>query len=201
MDQKTVETYNQLAQAYDAETSDFWDRFPRDFFDKFASEVSRGKVLDVGSGPGRDGLLLKEKGLDVVCIDASSSMVEISSARGLTSVVGDFLNLPFQDEEFDGAWAYTSLLHVPKKEVVQALKEIRRVLKPNAAFGLGLIEGNTESYRKSSGVNQLRWFSYYEKSEIEHVLKEQGFELFYFNSFQPGSKNYLHFLSKKIARA
>ena len=61
MDEKTIKTYNQMAKEYEDETVDFWKRFPRTFFDKFA-ELVKGKVLDVGSGPGRDGLLLKERG-------------------------------------------------------------------------------------------------------------------------------------------
>lgn len=98
MDTKTIDTYNKLAREYDDETLGFWDSFPRTFIDHFVAEV-RGRVLDVGSGPGRDGLLLKNAGLDVVCLDASSSMVELSTGRGLVSVVGDFLY--FKKEEVE----------------------------------------------------------------------------------------------------
>ncbi len=197
MDSKTIETYNQLAEEYDEETSDFWERFPRTFIDSFANGVGSGKILDVGSGPGRDGLLLKDKGLEVVCLDASSAMVELSKQRGLTSVIGDFLDLPFENQSFDGVWAYTSLLHIPKTDIGRALTEISRVLKPQGVFGLGLIEGDTESYRESSGVNQPRWFSYFTQKEIEDLLEKHGFTAFYFDSFQPKSKSYLHFLSRK----
>jgi ubiquinone/menaquinone biosynthesis C-methylase UbiE len=196
MDKQTIDTYNALAKEYDDETTDFWSRFPRTFFDKFI-ELTKGRVLNVGSGPGRDGLILKEKGLEVICIDASSAMVELSTARGLESVVGDFTDLPFEDDSFDGVWAYTSLLHIPKVEVGRALSEIRRVLKQNGIFGLGLIEGQEEMYRESSGVKQPRWFSYYAKEEIEVLLKEYSFDVLYFEQFKPGSKNYLNFISQK----
>ena len=72
-----------------------------------------------------------------------------------------------EKETFDGIWAYTSLLHVPKSEIEKPLLEIRRVLKNDGIFGLGMIEGKTEGYRESSGVNMPRWFSFYEKPEIE----------------------------------
>jgi ubiquinone/menaquinone biosynthesis C-methylase UbiE len=196
MDKQTIDTYNVLAKEYDDETVDFWKRFPRTFFDKFI-ELTKGRVLDVGSGPGRDGLILKEHGLEVICIDASSAMVELSTGRGLESIVGDFTSLPFKDNSFDGVWAYTSLLHIPKTEVGKALAEMFRVLKPNGIFGLGLIEGQEEMYRESSGVNQPRWFSYYAKEEIEALLKEYAFTTLYFEQFKPGSKNYLNFISQK----
>lgn len=193
MDKPTIDTYNALAKEYDDETVDFWERFPRTFIDKF-SESAKGSLLNVGSGPGRDGLILQSKGFNVVCIDASEAMVELSTARGLKSVVGDFTALPFEDNSFDAVWAYTSLLHVPKSEIHKSLMEIARVLKSGGIFGLGLIEGEEEMYRENSGVNQPRWFSYYKKEEIEDLLSRYGFKVTYFEEFKPGSKNYLNFI-------
>jgi len=197
MDQQTINTYNQLAKEYDAETTDFWDRFPRTFFDKFI-ELSKEKILDVGSGSGRDGLILQKAGLDVICLDASESMIRISTERGLKSILGDFNSLPFENEGFDGVWAYTSLLHVPKSKVEKPILEIQRVLKLNGIFGLGLIEGETELYRESSGVDKPRWFSFYKKEEVKDLLAKHGFEIVYFEEFKANTKNYLNFISKKI---
>jgi ubiquinone/menaquinone biosynthesis C-methylase UbiE len=101
MDRKTIDTYNRFAREYDEETADFWDKFPRTIIDKFI-DLTKGKVLDVGSGPGRDGLILQHAGLDVTCLDASEEMVKISIERGLRSILGDFKNLPFEDSSFDG---------------------------------------------------------------------------------------------------
>jgi len=205
MDQKTIDTYNKMAKEYDDETKIFWELFPRPFFDKFIKSV-KGKVLDIGSGPGRDGLLLKENGLEVVCLDASRTMVQLSSRKGLNSIVGDFTNLPFPDSSFDGAWAYTSLLHTPKKDVRKAFDEIRRILKKDGILGLGLMEGESEGYRENLGMGMPRWFSYYLKEEVEKLLKEHGFEILYFETFNPKpkprgsgkSKNFLNFIAKKI---
>ncbi len=197
MDTKTIQTYNLMAKEYDIETKDFWDRFPNNFLHKFSNLVKK-KVLDVGSGPGRDGLLLKQKGLEVICLDASSEMVKMSKARGLDSIVGDFKNLPFLNKTFDGVWSYTSLLHVPKLEVVDCIKEIYRVLKEEGIFALGLIEGESEEYRESSGVNMPRWFSFYLKEELEHILKNQGFKILFFEKIKPRTKSYLHFIVQKI---
>jgi len=197
MDKQTIDTYNQLAKEYDEETTDFWDRFPRTIFDKFI-EATSGKVLDVGSGPGRDGLVLQNAGLDVICLDALSEMVRLSTERGLNSIVGDFNHLPFEDGSFGGVWAYTSLLHVPKSKAENAFLGIQRVLRSNGIFGLGLIEGETELYRESSGVGKPRWFSFYKKEEIEDLLQKYGFEVVYFEEFKVNTKNYLNFISRKV---
>ncbi len=205
MDQKTIETYNQQAKEYDENTIDFWEKFPSTFLDIFAKSVlnnssnnSVASVLDVGSGPGRDALLLETKGLKVTCLDASHTMVELSKARGLASLVGDFNELPFPENSFDGVWAYTSLLHVPKAEIGKPLAEIYRVLSAGGIFGFGLIEGHEELYRESSGgMTQPRWFSYYTKEEIEELLGTHGFEVVHFETFKPGSRTYLNFISRK----
>mgnify|MGYP001601651957 CR=1 FL=1 len=200
MDQKTIDTYNKLAEEYDTETADFWDSFPHTFIDRFIA-LTGGRVLDVGSGPGRDGLILQKAGLDVVCLDASSAMVRLSASRGLESVKGDFNALPFPDESFDGVWAYTSLLHVPKFEVRKPIVEVHRVLKPDGVFGLGLIEGKEELYLENSGgMGRPRWFSFYTKNEVEELLTQNGFIMLYFEEFRPKTRNYLNFVFRK-ARA
>ena len=197
MDQQTIDTYNKMAREYDNETVDFWDQFPRTFLDKFI-ELSGKKIVDVGSGPGRDGLLLQQAGKDIICIDASESMVKLSSERGLQSVLAVFDNLPFENCSFDGVWSYTALLHTPKKSINAPLEEISRILKHSGIFALGLIEGNTEEYKESSGVDMPRWFSFFQKDEVIKLCKNHNFELIYFETFKPRSKNYLNFIFKKI---
>lgn len=196
MNQQTIDAYNLHAKNYDEETIDFWNRFPRTFFNKFI-ELSHGTVLDVGCGPGRDGLVLQEAGLQVVCLDASQAMIDLANAHGLNAVMGDLLALPFEDESFDAVWAYTSLLHVTKEEIAQALQEIRRVLKPDGIFGLGLIEGEVQEYRESPKVPVPRWFSFYEKEEVETHLANHTFKIEYFEAFRPNTKNYLNFIARK----
>ncbi len=196
MDKQTIAAYNRHAEAYDAETVNFWKRFSRTFLDNFIQRVD-GEILDIGSGPGRGGLFLQEAGLDVFCLDASEEMVRLSTERGLPSLLGDFNTLPFFENHFNGVWAYTSLLHTPKSKIVQPLAEIYRVLKPKGVFALGMIEGEGEYYRESSKIKEPRWFSFYTKEELEELLENSGFERLYFETFKPGSKNYLQFIARK----
>ncbi len=185
-----------MAKEYDDETVNFWDQFPRTFLDKFV-ELSGEKIVDIGSGPGRDGMLLQKAGKEVFCVDASEAMVKLSSERGLKSVLAGFDKLPFEDGSFDGAWSYTALLHIPKNSIGVPLGEISRVLKPSGVFALGLIEGDAEEYKESMGVGMPRWFSFYQKDEIENLCREHGFELVYFETLKPRSKNYSNFIFRK----
>ena len=192
----TIDTYNAYAVAYDDETTEFWRDFPTPFIDAFASRV-KGDVINIGSGPGRDALLLKEHGVEQICIDASETMVDISTQRGLKSQVGDMLNLQFRAERFGGAWAYTSLIHLPKSQINIALGEIARVLKPGGWFALGMQEGEGESYKESSELHAPRWFALYSREELQRLLEEHGFKVHSIESMKPKSKTYLHFLSQK----
>lgn len=197
MDRKTIQAYNKLAVQYDLETKGFWETFPKTFLNEFA-KAARGKVLDIGSGPGRDAVLLSGLGLEVVCLDASEEMVKQTELQGFASVKADFKNLPFESKAFNGAWAYTSLLHVPKSEIGLTLKEIKRVLQNNGVLAVGLIEGDNEGYYESSGMKIPRWFSFYAEPEIRSILNSQGFEIVYSEKFKPKSKVYLNFIAKNL---
>lgn len=196
MDEKTIEAYNQFAQQYDEETTDFWERFPRTFFDTFIRHIT-GPVLNIGSGPGRDGLILASHGIAVTCLDASHEMVAISQAKGLTSIQGDFHALPFPDASFQGVWAYTSLLHTPKKDLPNALREIQRVLTPDGIFGLGMIAGDSETYRTSPKVPTERLFSFYTYDELATLLDSQGFHVIHHETFTPNTKEYINIIATK----
>jgi ubiquinone/menaquinone biosynthesis C-methylase UbiE len=196
MDKPTIDTYNKMAKEYDEETTDFWERFPRTFLDNFVERSGRD-IIDIGSGPGRDGLLLKNAGKNVTCLDASEAMVEASTQKGLHSLRADFDNIPFEDNTFDAVWSYTALLHVPKKSINNPLREIARILKPKGIFALGLIEGDNEEYKESLGVGMPRWFSYYRKDEVVKLCNDNGFTLVYFETLTPRTKNYLNFIFEK----
>ena len=197
MDKQTISSYDSQARAYDEETTGFWEMFPLKIFERFADLAPGKNVLDVGSGPGRDGLILQSKGFNVVCFDASQAMVKICQERGLNAMQGDFLNLPFETSQFDAVWAYTSLLHVKKSQFNKALAEIHRVLRKDGLLGLGLIEGSSEGYRTSKGMSASRWFSYYNEREVTEALDQAGFTRLFFETFRPKNSQYLHFLARK----
>ena len=197
MDETTIKTYNQKAQEYTDETEEVWQRFPSTFPSEFI-QLAKDKVLDIGSGSGRDAKIFTSFGLDVTCLDASQSMVEISKAKGFHSLVGNFLELPFEEKAFDGVWAYTSLLHIHKKDIEKAFMEIKRVLKNGGILGLGLIEGEGEENRKSMGEEFPRLFTYYKREEIEEIAGKLGFKKVFFEKHTVKSKVYLHFLFENL---
>jgi SAM-dependent methyltransferase len=92
-------------------------------------EVAPRRVLDVGCGEGDIAeRIALELACDVVAVDQSERMVELTRARGVEAVVGDVQDLPFADASFDAALAAWMLYHVP--DVDRGLAELARVLRP-----------------------------------------------------------------------
>jgi SAM-dependent methyltransferase len=200
MDAQTIYAYDKCASEYADETQDFWKGELSSFLNLFADAVGVGHILNVGSGPGFEGLILQNAGLTVTCLDASATMVSLCREKGLSSVQGDFMSLPFTKTSFDGVWAYTSLLHIERSLMPAALQELGRVMRPGSYLGLGMIEGGGSEYRPSLGKGYERLFTYYRKDELEGLLTTSGFEVVSTGSFTPKKRTFLDVLARRIAQ-
>jgi len=96
-------------------------------------EVSPTRLLDVGCGAGEMAKRIQvELGADVVALDSSQRMVDLTHERGIEAVLGDIQRLPFVDGEFDCVVAGWVLYHVVDRE--KAISECARVLRPGGRF-------------------------------------------------------------------
>jgi SAM-dependent methyltransferase len=189
----TIATYDQYAQIYDQEVIDFWANFPEAFIDKYISLLPGKRVLNLGSGSGRDALLLRDRGLEVVCLDASKAMVEITNNLGFESHLATFAELGFPKESFDGIWAYTSLIHIPKDEAKEVIKNIRTLLKPDGVFAIGVIQGETASMvERKTMPGAARYFKNYTSEELKAFIEPLGFTFQYEQNYQPHNSIYVN---------
>ena len=101
----------------------------REKMEEFAAarHLSRGHVLEVGSGEGS----LQDIVEDYTGLDISATARAKYHKR---FVQADARAMPFPNNEFDAVWTIWVLEHVPNPE--QALREIRRVLKPGGLLYL-----------------------------------------------------------------
>lgn len=92
------------------------------------AEIAPKRVLEVGPGKGELAQRVAlELGADVVAVDQSERMVELTRGRGVEAILGDVQQLPFPDGAFDAAVAAWMLYHVP--DVDRAIAELARVLR------------------------------------------------------------------------
>lgn len=72
----------------------------------------RGSILEIGSGPGRDGQAFANAGLAYTGVDLSPRSVAECRSLGLEAVVASVLQLPFRNASFDAGWTMSTLLHI-----------------------------------------------------------------------------------------
>jgi SAM-dependent methyltransferase len=142
----TAESYDRIAEEYATRIYGELAGKPLDrkLLDRFAEQVKPiGPACDLGCGPGQVGRYLFDRGLETVGCDVSPEMLTV--ARRLNPLMNfelaDMLALDFAPERWGGIAAFYSLIHVPRAEMVRALRDLRASLRPNglllAAFHIG----------------------------------------------------------------
>jgi len=103
-----------------------------------------GRVLEIGSGPGRDADVLESLGLAVRRTDATQAFIDLMAERGqraqLLNVVTDELGGPY-----DGVLAMGVLIHVDRNQTDAVLRKIHAALRPGGAFLAAMREGEGET--------------------------------------------------------
>jgi ArsR family transcriptional regulator len=103
----------------------------------FATLLSLGDVLDVGSGDGAIAELLAPRARSVTCIDVSPRVVAAAESRLSTTdnvrcLQGDVQALPLPDAAFDRALMLNVLTYCERP--ARALSEVARVLRAGAGL-------------------------------------------------------------------
>jgi SAM-dependent methyltransferase len=96
-------------------------------------EFAPKRVLEIGCGSGMMAERVRDElGAQIVAVDTSERMVELTRQRGIETYVADVQELPFGDGEFDCVFAGWVLYHVQDRE--RAISECARVLQPGGRF-------------------------------------------------------------------
>ena len=167
---RTMKAYNTLARELAGGYDHYFETYARLEADHFLARLNkRDTVLDLGCGVGTASRYFTEQGYAPVGADLSEEMVSECRRRGLGSLARlDLEALPFLHSSFDGVWAHTSLLHIPKQRLSSALEGLERILKLGGTSFIALREGAEEGYEGQLGVE--RWFAYYQADEFENHL-------------------------------
>jgi SAM-dependent methyltransferase len=132
------------------------------------AETRPKRVLEVGPGEGELAeRMQKELGCDVIAVDQSARMVELTRARGIDARLGDVCDLPFEDATFDCAVAAWMLYHVA--DVDRALGELARVLRPSGR--LVVVTNSRQHWRELKDLLGIEGFSTsFDAEEAEGLL-------------------------------
>ena len=93
------------------------------------------RLLDAGSGSGRDTLAFMKAGFEVDAFDGSEAMAAISSElTGKPTRVMRFEDLDLPTNHYDGIWAMASLLHVAREDLPHVIAQLGNALVPGGVM-------------------------------------------------------------------
>ena len=135
------------------------------------------RIADLGAGEGTFSLLLAQRALQVIAVDTSARMIEVSSQQasrhGIENIdyrQGDMEELPIEEATMDLAFFSQSLHHALHPD--RALAEACRILKPGGRVViLDLLKHRFEEARE---LYADEWLGFTE-SELETMLTGASF--------------------------
>ena len=175
-----VPSYDAIAEDYARTYFDELDGkpFDREILDRFAASVKgRGRVCDLGCGPGQIARYLAQRGVDAFGIDASAGMITV--ARRLNPTLefhqGDFFRLDLADGVLAGIAAFYSLIHCTRADLGRAALEAARVLQPGGWLLLAVHAGTGEVTRDEAyGQRTAFVATLFSEDEVRDALVRAG---------------------------
>ena len=153
--------------------------FDRQLLDRFAERLrGQGVVCDMGCGPGQIARYLADRGVEAAGVDLSPGMVAQAAALNpdIRFYQGNMLALGQPDGDWAGIAAFYSIIHIPPAEVVDALREMGRVLRPGGLLLLAFHIGD-EVVRPEEMMGQpvALDFWFYTPGQMSDWLAEAGY--------------------------
>jgi ubiquinone/menaquinone biosynthesis C-methylase UbiE len=186
-----MQKQNQIIHCYDTTAGNYAVKFLNEFRNKhldrillqaFATEnASRGRMIDLGCGPGQTTRFLFECGVkDILGTDLSSNMVEVAkgSHPSIAFEVADMLQLQYADGSVGSAIAFYSIVHFDYELVKVAFKEVFRILVSGGQFLFSFHVGSETIHLDSFLEKDVNIdFYFLEVEKIREMLGEVGFEV------------------------
>ena len=155
---KTLNYYNENAQSFASGTVSV--EFT-EMQDKFLQKLNPGAyILDFGCGAGRDTKYFLDQGYLVEAIDGSEQLCQIASKYTGIKVRQMLFQEQDVNEKYDGIWACASILHLPKKELKEVLKNMLVALKPGGWIYTSFKYGEYEGMRNGRYFTDFTWSSF-----------------------------------------
>lgn len=162
---------------YAAEYDDWFDVHPWVY--KSELEAVRkllpqnGRGVEIGVGTGRFSIPF---GI-TVGVEPSKAMSDIARSRGMTIYDAKAEKLPFDDNTFDFALMVTTICFLDDPQ--QALKEIRRILRPDGKIIIGMLDKDSPLGKlyeaKKEESKYFKYANFYSVNQVLEWLKISGY--------------------------
>lgn len=127
--------------------------------------LGSASILDFGCGSGRDTKYFLEKGYQVAAIDGSAELCRL--AGNFTGIKVKEMLFQELDEigVYDGIWACSSILHLPKQELLPVIQKMCIALKDNGVIYTSFKYSNFEGERNG------RYFTDFMEDTFREFIK------------------------------
>lgn len=204
MKTETLQTQEDILKMLDSllrPAEPFWNEFYENrekdvpFFENVPDEnlvsyiqkerVLKGKILELGCGPGRNAIYLANEGFDVTAVDLSVEGINWAKERALAKGVAihficdSIFNLEVQNE-FDFVYDSGCLHHIPPHRRINYVDLIKNSLKSSGYFGLTCFAAGDLDERNGSEITD--WDVYrewslqgglaYSEEKLREIFKE-----------------------------
>ena len=171
---------------------------------KAVEEFQRGgaqRILELGSGQGRDTLFFARKGFHVTAADYSQVSVETVAAKARSAGLAERIaavrqdvreRLQFPDESFDACYSHMLLcMALTTAELERLSREVRRVLRPGGLHVYTV--RHTGDPHRGAGIHrgEEMWevdgfiVHFFDKEKVIHLA--EGFEVAGLDEFEEGA--------------
>ncbi len=184
-DQKNIiDCYNKTASNYAAK---FGDELSHKHLDKIllsafaAQNAGKGKLIDLGCGPGQTTKFLADQGLSkLLGTDLSPEMISVARKMfpGIDFETADMLNLHYPDSSFGSAIAFYAVVHFDYEQMAIAFREISRILVNRGEFLFSFHIGDQTVHLDDFLEKEVDIdFYFFDSARIRDVLETAGFEI------------------------
>lgn len=153
MNDVTLNYYDQNAKAFIHNTRDLDFSAIQNRFLQYVPDG--GLICDLGCGSGRDAKAFLDAGYLVKAIDGSAKLCQITSRWLQIPVECQSFDQFHEQNQFDGLWACSSLLHCPKKDLPDLFSRIENSLKPGGVFYCSFKQSDFEGFRNGRYFSDL----------------------------------------------
>ena len=165
MSNKTIDYYDSNADAYFKTTI---NANMSSVCDKFLQFIKpKGRIVDVGTGSGRDLKYFLDKGYSAEGIDLSQELcnraVTYSGGHVMCTDICDW----YPTEKYDGVWANASLLHLPPMEIERFILRLPEILEIGGVAYISMKSGIETGYDDKG-----RYFTNFTEDMVQQVISK-----------------------------
>lgn len=142
------------------------------------------KILEIGSGTGREARYIASKGFDITLSDGAESFVKYLRKLSHKTIQLNVINDPIV-EKYDMILANAVVSHFTPQDLQIVIKKIYNALNDDGIFAFSTKQGTGERWVNEK-FHLKRYIHLWKPAEIKKIAEDAGFKVVFFEHDIPG---------------